>query len=491
MAIAIGVRTGNEPTDDCAVRYLRIEGDRGEKLANLAPLSLGSSFEPVPGEGLERLVPISTHEYYDWPEISDLFPWIRSGCKCGRTWPIAESKAVLQRRWRELLERLPRHRAEALDESPSGRKSDDEPQPLLAPSGKLRSIRRLETDAAPEGYERYGYRSLDRQWIVADHRVIDRAGPDLWRVGDGRQVFLTTLTSTKLGSGPVVTVSPYVPDLDHFRGSYGAKNVMPLYRDAAGSANVTDGLLAALDAAFRPTPSADDPAARTTDADNGQADAAGDHEQPSASEAPSAEDLLAYVYGLGGTAAFSDRFGDQLAEAAGPVRIPMTADRELFDEAVALGRDLLWRHTWGERFAPNKHAKLPEGRAVETVVASGMPESFSYDPDAEQLTVGNGVYAPVSSEVWGFEVSGLKVLPSWLGYRMKTRKGRKSSDLDDIRPTRWTQSKELLLLLSILEHTVEVAPQAADLLDRIVDGPLIRAADLPAPAPAQRKPPKT
>lgn len=95
------------------------------------------------------------------------------------------------------------------------------------------------------------------------------------------------------------------------------------------------------------------------------------------------------------------------------------------------------------------------------------------------------MFAPVSPEVWGFEVSGLKVLPSWLGYRMKTRKGRKSSDLDLIRPTRWTQSKELLALLSILEHTVEVTPTAADLLERLAEGSLIGAADLATPRPTQ------
>lgn len=113
-----------------------------------------------------------------------------------------------------------------------------------------------------------------------------------------------------------------------------------------------------------------------------------------------------------------------------------------------------------------------------------------WDPATEQLTVGNGVFAPVSPEVWNFEVSGLRVLPSWLGYRVKNRKGRRSSELDDIRPQNWTQSKELLILLSILEHTVEVAPHAADLLDRIVDGPLIAATDLPSPTSAERKPPK-
>ncbi len=119
-----------------------------------------------------------------------------------------------------------------------------------------------------------------------------------------------------------------------------------------------------------------------------------------------------------------------------------------------------------------------------------MPANFGYEPESQELIVGNGIFAPVSPEVWNFEVSGLRVLPSWLGYRMKNRKGRKSSELDLIRPKRWTQSKELLLLLSILEHTIEVTPRAAELLDQIVNGPLIPASDLPPPTPAERKPPR-
>lgn len=339
----------------------------------------------------------------------------------------------------------------------------------------------MRTDANPEGLERYGYRSFDRQWVIADNRVVDAPKKDFWRVRGRHQVFLTTLTSTKLGWGPVLAVSPYVPDLDHFRGSYGAKNVMPLYRGAtAASANLTDGVLATLGVALGAAPTTEDDPGRTGD----------DRPRPPG-KTPTAEDLFAYVYGLGGTAAFSERYGDQLAEVAGPVRIPMTSDRALFDESVALGRDLLWWHTWGERFAPDKNAKLPEGRAVEAEPVSGMPDGFDYDPESEELRVGNGVFAPVRPDVWDFEVSGLRVLPSWLRYRMKNRKGRKSSELDDIRPTRWTQSKELLLLLSILEYTIEVTPQAADLLDRIVGSPLIPASDLPAPTSAERKPPKT
>ena len=107
------------------------------------------------------------------------------------------------------------------------------------------------------------------------------------------------------------------------------------------------------------------------------------------------------------------------------------------------------------------------------------------------LTVGNGSVGPVDPTVWEFEVSGLKVLQSWLGNRMKAGKGRKSSPLDDIRPERWTFTRELLTLLAILEQTVSLTPQATELVERVVTGDLIDAATLPAPTDAERKPPKT
>ena len=226
---------------------------------------------------------------------------------------------------------------------------------------------------------------------------------------------------------------------------------MPLYRDQkGGEPNVPDGLLVAL-------------------SDGLGIEAA-------------AEDLLAYAYALGGTSAFHSRFNEALAEAAGPIRIPITADPDLFQQAVELGRDLLWWHTWGERFSPKGSSRLPAGQANEIQPVEGMPDDYDYNSESETLIVGTGAFAPVSEDAWDFEVSGLRVLRSWLAYRMKNRKGKKSSPLDDIRPTRWTQSSELLLLLSIIEHTIEVTPKATALLDQIVKGrrpPPVDASDRP------------
>jgi Type ISP C-terminal specificity domain len=44
--------------------------------------------------------------------------------------------------------------------------------------------------------------------------------------------------------GPAITCRAYVSDLHHFRGSYGGKEIFPLYRNAeAWEANVLPGLL--------------------------------------------------------------------------------------------------------------------------------------------------------------------------------------------------------------------------------------------------------
>ena len=458
VAIAIGISRCNERTNECKVRYLRIWGSRSEKLERLQQLSLSDITEGVTGKSLDPMTTRSASEYYEWPNLYDIFPWHRTGCMLGRTWPVAPEESVLTRRWRDLLLAVPRLRGEIFMESSSGMTVKSKPISLHVPAKRLTAIDRLDLEDQPESYERYAFRSLDRQRIVADSRLMDRDARLFWRVAGSRQVWLTTNIRTTLGKGPALTATPYVPDLHHYNGR-GDKGKLALFRDAEGDTpNITDGLVAKLSDILV------------------------------LEIAP--EDLLAYVYALGGTSALSDRFSDELAEAAGPIHIPITADPALFLQAVELGRDLLWWHTWGERFAPDGQSQLPVGQAKEVDPVEGMPDDFDYDSESQTLTVGTGALAPVSQAAWDFEVSGLRVLRSWLGYRMRNRKGRKSSPLDDIGPTRWTQSNELLLVLSIIEHTIEVTPKATALLDQIVNGPLIPASDLPTPTPANRKPPR-
>lgn len=106
--------------------------------------------------------------------------------------------------------------------------------------------------------------------------------------------------------------------------------------------------------------------------------------------------------------------------------------------------------------------------------------------------MGDGRFGPVTPSVWEFEVSGLKVVQSWLGYRMKKRAGKKSSPLDDIHAEHWTArlSDEFLELLWVLEATLAMEPELETALDKVVGGPCFAATELPTPKPEERKAPE-
>lgn len=456
VAISLGVRTGAK--QQCVTKYLRITGVRETKLVRLRELGINDITNKIDGKDLDYLIPRRDRIIDDWPQINQIFPWVWTGCEVKRTWPIGETENMLEKKWQLLMDELPRHRNELLRKT-DARHIRTTPIPLLSNGPRLTTLHDLSYGDQPEGIERYGYRSFDRQWIIADHRLADAPKRSLWYIRGLHQVYLTTLTTTKLRYGPIITATPYVPDRHHFCGR-GSKDTIPLYcvTRTDRSPNITYGLLKSLNNLV--------------------------------GIEISAEDLLAYVYALGGTSAFSERFADELAEVAEPVHIPITSNPLLFKRAVALGRDLLWWHTWGERFASAGVTKLPVDRTRQIHPVDEMPDSHSYDSDTQKLSVGTGLFGPISPEVWNFEVSGLRVVKSWLDYRMKVRKGKKSSPLDNIRPDRWTQTDELLRLLAILEHTIEVTPIAAELLEEIVSGPLILAEDLPKPTDAQRRPPR-
>ncbi len=135
---------------------------------------------------------------------------------------------------------------------------------------------------------------------------------------------------------------------------------------------------------------------------------------------------------------------------------------------------LLWLHTHAQRFfgKGRRKAQIPRGAARCTKAVSEKPEeypdTFDYEPGARLLTVGAGRFEPVEPEVYAFDVSGLKVVQSWLGYRMRAGKGRKLLSLDDIRPERWTAqfTTELLELLWVLEATLAFTPTRLNYLPR-------------------------
>jgi hypothetical protein len=207
------------------------------------------------------------------------------------------------------------------------------------------------------------------------------------------------------------------------------------------------------------------------------------------------EDFLAYVYGFLAQPAFTERYAKELATRE--LRVPLTKDAALFAQVCDVGAKLLWLHTYGQRFIPKgRHAgQVPEGAARCEKAVPGDPENYPeryrYHDVTKKLYVGEGEFAPVEPAVYEFEVSGLKVVQSWLKYRMKRGGGKKSSPLDDIRPECWTGdfTTELLELLWVLEATLAEYPAQADLLSAVTKGSCFKAGELPAVPDYMRKPP--
>src|SRR5699024_7109197 len=102
---------------------------------------------------------------------------------------------------------------------------------------------------------------------------------------------------------------------------------------------------------------------------------------------------------------------------------------------------------------------------------SEMPEKAFYDDESRILSLGTGRWYNVDSRVWNYTVGGNNVIDSWVGYRRKKPKGRKSSPLDDIILTNWTTdlSKEFHELLVVLTRLVALEDEQKQLLDDIME----------------------
>lgn len=467
VAIAIGVR-GEKPTPDshAKVRYTKIEGaSREDKLAQLEAIENFSdlAWRDCPDDWHKPFLPIGKEDFFQWPRIIDLFPYQRSGSKFGRPWPIAETQELLQRRWDTMLGKTGASRAK-LFKNNKYRKVERQYRDHST-GDLLPTLDSLEPGASAPKITRYAFRSYDRHFAIEDSRFNDRMAEVLWRIQGEKQIYFTALATEALGAGQGIIASAFVPDLHQFRGSFGGKDVIPLYRDAAGTEpNVTEGLLDVLGKEY---------------------------------QAPvTPEDLIAYVYGVLGGQSYTRRFWNEL-ETPGP-RVPMTKDGKTFADTVNLGRKLIWLHTYAERFrdvagddeVPAGSAKIIKGISDKP---DEYPVSYHFDPDTYEISVGNGRFGPVAPGVWDFEISGFKVVQSWLAYRMKGRAGKKSSPLDLLRPERWSarMSEELLELLWVLEATLAMETDLSAQLDRIVGGVCFTAAELPEPNDDERRAPNS
>ncbi len=307
-----------------------------------------------------------------------------------------------------------------------------------------------------------GYRSFDRQWIIPDKRLINQPNPRLWAVRSEKQVYLTAISRSSPTSGPGLTCTALVPDLDHYHGRGG--RAFPLWLDADTTiSNVRPPVLDVL------------------------AERLGSR--------PSGDDVLAYLAAVCAHPGYTATFAADLANPG--VRVPLTTDPALFAEAVELGRRVVWLHCYGQRFAdptagrPRRAPRMDKPVAPQVLAehpipsdATGMPDILRHDAETGHLLVGTGAISPVSPAMWAYEISGVRVLTKWFSYRRRSRErptmGRRVSKLLDLQPPGWLPeyTSELIDLLNVLGLLVGLEPRQAALLDHIVAGPLLAVTDI-------------
>lgn len=448
------------------IRYVALHGTLTEKLQALASLNLdGAEFEPARSGWGDKFAPEAGGDWDSYPALPDFYASCFPGVKPNKTWVYAPSESVLQERWAELIEGNDLEvRAERFKETRDTKITEGK-KPLPGKDTFQGSLESLNDQIAREfipdtpNIVPVGYRSFDRQYILADARLADMPRPQLWEHRVSEQIFIVEQHAHYPKAGPGLYFSALIPDMDAFKGSEGGRAHPTL--TTGGTPNLTKSASQMLRERF------------------------GDN-------APG--DLVYYLAALTGHPGYVRTFDEPLQQAG--IRVPLTADPELWERAVQLGKQVVWLHTYGERGEPLPGMKylhqLPEGAdyalPTPTVdMGKTMPEkkpSFSPDPitgtlSEEQnipvtgtVSFGQARCENVEKRVFDYTVGGNQVLGLWAKYRLKKPVVRRSSSLNDIVQREWPEawSDEYERLLYTLTHLVHLEPAQEKLLDEVLAG---------------------
>ncbi|MDT0485814.1 MULTISPECIES: type ISP restriction/modification enzyme [Streptomyces] len=365
-------------------------------------------------------MPSVTHD--DAPPLADLMPWSVAPPRLGRGWPTGPDAATLKARWDALLKAEGPDR-EALFEPTRSRTLRSAVGQLPGRTGGTERLARA-TGPCPEPV-RVLHAPFDEQWLIPDHRLIDAARPELWRVADEDQVFVVETPTD--GHGPQLLATSLLPLLRPGR-------VRPLYRRPGGTEpNLAPGLLEHLRARLGITL------------------------EP--------VDVLAWT----------------LVAVRPDLTVPLTDDPELWSRGVESGHRILWlMRRDGDR------PKLPGGRRpyVRAPLPS-RPLTLDYDRDEEALLLDEGRISPVPPKAWDFEAGGVRVLEQWFTARVTEPE---PGTLAAIRPATWPQpwTSELLELITVLALLADLQPLQDESTSRITASDLREAGVLPVPDSARR-----
>lgn len=456
LSIGVFARYGSGDRERPAIiHHIVLRGTRGQKLDRLRTIDLADpTWEACQDGWQDPFLPAQTPEWGLYPRLADLMPWRSRGVTAGRSWIYAPDTATLMRRWQKFI-LADVDRRKALLPERRDRKLSSRVGPLPGfprPAGPLSAEY---GDCLPP--VRVAYRSFDRQWVIPDNRLMAVARPPLWAVRSDHQIYVSEQDVHPIESGPGLVFSALIPDIDHFNVRGGG--VRPLFRDANGSeVNIAPGLTLYLSQRL--------------------------------GIGVLVEELLAYIAAIVAHPAYTARFRHELRQPG--IRIPLTADPELWREAVACGCEIVWLHTFGERFV-DPSAGRPFGALALTEVSGvknttpivahppGVPDVVTYYAESRVIRVGDGAIGPVEPAVWNYDVGGMRVVRHWFDYRSRKPLYKKNKNgLDGINITSWNSqlTDDFLATIAVLKGCVDLEQRQADLLARVCDGPLISFADL-------------
>ena len=465
VSIALFLREENTDEETPAdIRYVALHGTFAEKMQALATLDLdGAEFEPVRSGWGDKFAPEAGGDWDSYPELPDFYASCFPGVKPNKTWVYAPSESVLQERWAELIEGNDLEvRAERFKETRDTKITEGK-KPLPGNDTFLGSLESLNDQIARElipdtpNIVQVGYRSFDRQYILADSRLLHMPSPKLWEHRVSEQIFIVEQHAHYPKAGPGLYFSALIPDMHAFNNRGGRAHPA---LTIGGTPNLTEPAKQMLRERF------------------------GDN-------APG--DLVYYLATLTGHPGYVRTFDEPLQQAG--IRVPLTADPALWERAVQLGKQVVWLHTYGERGEPLPGMKylhqIPEGAdyvlPTPTVdMGKTMPEkkpSFSPDPvDSLSEEENNPVMGTISfgqarcenveKRIFDYTVGGNQVLGLWAKYRLKKPVVRRSSSLNDIVQREWPDawSEEYERLLYTLTHLVHLEPAQEKLLDEVLAG---------------------
>jgi hypothetical protein len=226
----------NDVNTPANVRFQALPSVRREqKFETLSEIRLESDlWTDCPSEWRAPFLPVSHGAWSTFPGLEELFMYNGSGVMPGRTWIIAPDTESLDWRWNKLLqagegEKEALFHPHLVDGLPGDRHSK-RIMPNALPGFKPSTLAVAAEKGAPIPPIRYGFRSFDRQWIIPDIRLINRPNRELWEVRSDRQVYLTAFTEESPTNGPAITFTGLIPDLHHYKGSFGGR-VFPLWKD--------------------------------------------------------------------------------------------------------------------------------------------------------------------------------------------------------------------------------------------------------------------